>query len=87
MANEMKSVSFRTAAAKLKKIDELAGAQDRDRSFVLNEAIDHYLDVQEYHIGLVNRGIREADAGELIPHDEVGRRLQERRAARKAKAS
>lgn len=86
-AIEMRSVSFRTLASKLKKLDKLAEAQNRDRSFILNEAIDQYLDVQEYHLNLIEQGMREAEAGQLISHEEVGRRLSERRGMRKAAAS
>jgi len=66
-----KTVSFRTDAKKVKALDALAASQDRDRSYLLNEAIDHYLDLQQYHIRLIEQGIRQADAGELVDHNEV----------------
>lgn len=66
-----KTVSFRTDSKKVKTLDALASAQDRDRSYLLNEAIDHYLELQQYHIRLIEEGMREADAGELIDHGEV----------------
>jgi len=45
--------------------------QDRDRSYLLNQAVDNYLDLQQYHIELIEKGIRQADAGELVDHSEV----------------
>ena len=66
-----KTVSFRTDAKKVEKLDSLAAAQDRDRTYLLNEAIDNYLDLQQYHIRQIEAGIREADAGELVDHSEV----------------
>ncbi len=66
-----KTVSFRTDVRKVEALDALADAQDRDRSYLLNEAIDNYLDLQQYHIALIKEGIRDADAGDLIDHDEV----------------
>lgn len=66
-----KTVSFRTDSRKVEALDALAEAQDRDRSYLLNEAIDHYLDLQEYHRRLIEDGIRQADAGQVIPHSEI----------------
>jgi len=70
-----KTVSFRTDAKKVKALDALAASQDRDRSYLLNEAIDQYLDLQQYHIRLIEEGIRQADAGMLIDHAEVAKRV------------
>jgi len=66
-----KTVSFRTDAKKVEALDALASACDRDRSYLLNEAVDHYLDLQRYHIELIEKGIRQANAGELVGHAEV----------------
>ena len=84
---EMKPVSFRTSSPKLKKIDALAEIQQRDRTFILNEAIDHYLAIQDYHASLIQEGLRDADAGKLVSHQEVGRELARQRASRKSKAA
>ncbi|HVW76590.1 MAG TPA: hypothetical protein VHB45_03185 [Alloacidobacterium sp.] len=85
MAIHMKAISFRTPSSKLKRIDELAGSQNRDRTFILNEAIDRYLEMHDYHASLVQEGLRDAEAGRVVPHEEVGRALAAQRAARKAK--
>jgi predicted transcriptional regulator len=82
-ATETKAVSFRTQRSKLEAIDRLAGVQHRDRSYILNEAIDQYLDVQNYHASLVGQGLRDAEAGKVVSHEEVGRRLAKQRASRK----
>lgn len=66
-----KTVSFRADSRKVEELDRLAEAQDRDRSYLLNEAIDYYLDLQQYHIQAIREGIRDADAGNLVPHEEV----------------
>ena len=66
-----KTVSFRTDAKKVKALDALAAGQDRDRSYLLNQAIDNYLDLQQYHVELIEKGIRQADAGELVDHRDV----------------
>jgi predicted transcriptional regulator len=86
-ATEIKSVSFRTPSSKLEKIDKLAGAQHRDRSYILNEAIDQYLDMEDYHTSLVEQGLRDSEAGKTVSHEEVGRRLAKQRASRTMKAA
>ncbi len=67
----LKTVTVRVAEEKVAKLDDLADAQQRDRSFLINEAIDHYLSLQEYQVALIEEGIRAADAGDVIPHSEV----------------
>jgi predicted transcriptional regulator len=86
-AAEIKSISFRTPSSKLEKLDKLADAQHRDRSYILNEAIDQYLDVQNYHTHLVEQGLRDSEAGKIVSHEEIGRRLAKQRASRKTKAA
>lgn len=66
-----KTVSFRADSKKIEALDALASLQDRDRSYLLNQAVDNYLDLQQYHVELIENGIREADAGDLVDHAEV----------------
>jgi predicted transcriptional regulator len=66
-----RTVSFRTDSSKVEALDALASVYDRDRSYLLNEAVDNYLDLQQHHIELVEKGIRQADAGELVDHSDV----------------
>ena len=67
----LKTVTVRIPEEKVAALDAAAAHQQRDRSFVLNEAVDHYLSLQEYHLALIDEGIRQADAGQLIPHSEI----------------
>jgi predicted transcriptional regulator len=67
----LKTVTVRIPEEKVKKLDSAAAHQQRDRSFILNEAVDQYLSLQAYHLALIDEGIRAAEAGELIPHSEV----------------
>ena len=77
-----KTVSFRADSKKIAALDALASVQDRDRSYLLNQAVDNYLELQQYHIELIEKGIRQADAGELVDQSEVekmvGRLLQKK---------
>jgi len=70
-ANTMKTLSFRLSADKVAELDALGKAQVRDRTFLLNEAVDAYLDVQRWQLAHIKEGIRQADSGMGKPHEEV----------------
>jgi predicted transcriptional regulator len=69
----VRTISFRSASEKIEALDAIAESQQRDRSFLLNEAIDNYLAQQEEFRAQVREGIRQADAGQLISHAEMRR--------------
>jgi predicted transcriptional regulator len=86
----LKTVTFRVPQAKVAALDSAARHQQRDRSFILNEAVDQYLSLQEYHLALIDEGIRADDAGEVFPHSEVVKMIEsmsrEKRARQKKSA-
>ena len=47
---EKQTISFRLDAEKVSDLDTLAKALDRDRSYLLNEAVRSYLEVQQWQI-------------------------------------
>ena len=65
------TISFRLDSDKLAELDALADATDRDRSYLLNEAVTAYLDTQQWHLDQIKAGIAEADAGRLVEHAKV----------------
>jgi RHH-type rel operon transcriptional repressor/antitoxin RelB len=66
-----KTISFRLENKKKKALDAIATALDRDRSYVLNEAIDAYLEVHRWQIAHIEDGIRQANAGKFATTREV----------------
>ena len=68
---EKLTISFRMDEDKVEALDTLAEALDRDRTYLLNEAVAAYLDVQQWHIEHIERGIRQAAAGKLVEHSRV----------------
>jgi len=60
------TITFRTEAKKRIALDEVAEALDRDRSFVLNQAIDNYLDIYQWQVGHIRQGRRQARKGEFV---------------------
>lgn len=64
-------ISFLTDKSKRDALDNIAVAMDRDRSYILNEAIAAYLDVQQWHLQDTRKAIIEADAGDFASDKEV----------------
>ncbi len=62
---ESVKISFLTDKAKRDALDIIAAAMDRDRSYILNEAIAAYLEVQQWHLHDTRKAIDEADAGDF----------------------
>lgn len=66
-----RTISFRIASEKVDELDALAKSMDRDRSYLLNEAVDAYLGYLRRYMAEVEEGIAAADRGELVDHEEV----------------
>ena len=73
------TVSFRLETKKKQKLDSIAIMLDRDRSYILNEAIDAYLDVHQWQIAHIREGIRQADAGDFATEAQVVAAFRRRR--------
>lgn len=65
------TVTFRIDAGTRAALDRLASALDRDRSYLINEAVEAYLDVHAWQIAHIEEGVRQADAGEFADESEV----------------
>lgn len=76
MGRSDKTVSFRVRADKVDALDALASAQDRPRSYLINEAITNYIEMHAYRDALVRRGLEDMRHGRVVSHEEVVRRLR-----------
>lgn len=65
------SIRIRIDDEKRAAIDAIARSLNRDRSFVVNEAIDLYLDLHRWQAEHIRRGVAEADAGDFASEAEV----------------
>ncbi len=54
-----------------KRLEKLAKSTGRSRSFLAAEAINEYLDVNEWQVAGIKAAIESADRGDLVPHDQV----------------
>lgn len=66
-----RTISFRIPAKKVATLDALAETLDRDRSYLLIQAVQHYLDLNEYHIKLIEKGLRAAEKDDFVPAAEM----------------
>ena len=53
------------------RLEKLAKATSRNKSYLVTHAIEDYLEVNEWQIKEIKAGIKEADAGHLIDHDAI----------------
>lgn len=64
-------LSLRIRPALTRRIGALAETLDRPKSWVVEQAIEGYLDTQSWQIRAIKEGIAAADRGELVSDDEV----------------
>ena len=67
------SVTVRVKPTTKKRLDILARATKRSKSFVIEEALEMYLDVNEWQIEGIVQALAEADKpdADFVDHDEV----------------
>jgi predicted transcriptional regulator len=74
----MSSTTFtvRVDTGTKKRLERLAKSTGRSRSFLTAEALNEYLDVNEWQVEGIRAAIASFDAGEGVPHDEVRRMIK-----------
>ncbi len=70
-----RTISFRIAPEKVAQLDLIAKTVDRDRSYLLNEAVENYLSEQQRFAAMVEEGLEASRNGELIDDEDVGRMI------------
>lgn len=65
------AITVRMDAEKRNALDALARVVQRDRSYLINEAIDAYLAVHSWQLAHIEEGVRQAEAGEFATNEEV----------------
>lgn len=68
---DKQTVSFRLESTKVAALDTLANSMDRDRTYLLSEAVEVYLDTQQWHLEQIEAGRAEAEAGQVVEHRKV----------------
>jgi predicted transcriptional regulator len=67
----MKTTTVRIDDTILERVDSLARTLSRSRSWVINQAIDRFLDYEEWFVKEVEDGLAEVEQGEIATREEV----------------
>lgn len=67
----MKATTIRMSDSTLGRIDGIAKNMARPRSWVINQAVERFLDYEEWFVDQINSGIKEADQGEISSREEI----------------
>lgn len=72
------SITVRVKPATRKRLDAIARATRRTKSFVIEEALEQYLEVNEWQIKGIQEALLEADApdADWVDHEEVAARAE-----------
>jgi RHH-type rel operon transcriptional repressor/antitoxin RelB len=54
-----------------KRLEKLAKSTGRSRSYLAAEAINEYLDINEWQVAGIKRAIASLDRGEGVPHGRI----------------
>jgi RHH-type rel operon transcriptional repressor/antitoxin RelB len=65
------TISVRLDPVIKKRLEKLANSTGRSRSFLAAEAINEYLDLNEWQVGSIQKAVASLDRGEGISHERV----------------
>ncbi len=65
------TVSVRIDSVIKKRLEKLAKSTGRSRSFLAAEAINEYLDLNEWQVAGTQKAMASLDRGEGVPHERV----------------
>lgn len=65
------TMTIRVSPELKKKLDRIASATSRSRSFLAGEAVAAYVDRELEIIDGIKRGMADAEAGRLVSHEEA----------------
>jgi len=70
MGAKSSTITFRTGDDQRKQLDSIAVSMDRDRSYIINQAIDNYLEVYRWQVEHIEEGLKQVERGEFVPESE-----------------
>jgi len=82
--SKARKIRFRLDEDKINALDAIAYNSNRDRSSLLAEAVVNYLDLQDYHAGLVEQGLMAVKQGRTIDTSQVRAKIVSRARSRRA---
>jgi predicted transcriptional regulator len=65
------NITFRLDVEKKDALDAIAANMKRDRSYVLSEAVEAYLEMHKWQLEEISAAVKEADSGDFASEEEV----------------
>ncbi len=69
--NKTSPVSVRLHPELSEQVTAIAAALDRPKSWVIEQAVKDYVALQAWQLAAIGEGIRAADEGRLVAHEDV----------------
>lgn len=69
-------ISVRMPERLAERLENLAKATDRSKSYLATIAIEEFVAVQEWQVQAIQEGMAEAEAGKLVGHDKALKELK-----------
>lgn len=69
--NKTAPVSVRLDASLNERVTAVARVLDRPKSWVIEQAVQDFVAMQEWQLAAIDEGLRAADAGRVIDHEDV----------------
>lgn len=73
MSMATEAFTVRTGAEIVKRLDQLAAQLDRSRNYLVNIALEEFLELQAWQIEKIQEGLAAADRGDFVPDEEMER--------------
>ena len=64
-------MTVRASKQTVEQLDALAETMDRSRNYLVNQAIEQYLETNAWQVAKIKEGLEDARAGRLIPAEEA----------------
>jgi predicted transcriptional regulator len=68
---ETTTLTLRVPTEMKERLDKLADATHRSKSYLAGEAIRQYIDLESWQIGEIQRALKEADADDFASDAEI----------------
>lgn len=53
------------------RLQELADATGRTKSYLAQDAIERYLELESWQVNAIKEGIKSADNGDITPYEDI----------------
>ncbi len=65
------TITFRLDPEKKKVLDAIAATMERDRAYVLNEAVEDFIELHQWQFAHIQKGLEQADKQQFALREEV----------------